>query len=39
MKRTFEEWYDLYQNNNMFAFNHDVEGLLWLKIRAITRKE
>ena len=39
MNRSFEEWDRLFRNNNQFAFNNDNEGLVWLKVRAITRKK
>ncbi|MCE2615619.1 MAG: hypothetical protein ACTTKN_04490 [Phocaeicola sp.] len=39
MNRTFNFWDRQFRNNNQFAFNNDYEGLIWLKVRAITRKE
>jgi hypothetical protein len=39
MNKTFDFWDRQFRNNNLFAFNSDYEGLIWLKVRAITRKE
>ena len=38
MNRSFEYWVQQFRNNNQFAFNNDFSGLIWLKVRAITRK-
>lgn len=35
----FEKWNKEFSTQNLFAFNNDPNGLLWLKVRAITRKE
>lgn len=34
----FEKWKRAYKAQNMSAFNHDPNGILWLKVRAISRK-
>jgi hypothetical protein len=33
----FEEWDKAFRAQNMYAFNHNKEGLLYLKIRAVCR--
>lgn len=33
----FEKWDSEFRNQNLYAFNENPIGLLWLKIRAITR--
>lgn len=35
----FNKWEKLFRDQNLFAFNHDPHGLLWLKVRAIRRKK
>ena len=39
MNRTFEYWDQQFLNNNQFAFNNEISGLIWLKVRAINRKK
>lgn len=34
---TFEKWDKEFRDQNMFAFNGNMDGILWLKIRAISR--
>lgn len=34
----FEKWDREFRNNNLFVFNNNENGLLWLKVRAICRK-
>ena len=34
---TFHEWNQLFNAQNLFAFNGNTEGLLWLKVRAVCR--
>lgn len=36
---TFNHWKNLYDNDNLEAFNQDASALLWLKIKSIARKE
>lgn len=33
----FEKWDNAFREQNLFAFNHDMNGLLWLKVRAVCR--
>lgn len=33
----FEKWDKEFRTNNLSAFNHNTNGLLWLKVRAICR--
>ena len=33
----FNKWDREFRTQNMFAFNHDRKGLLWLKVRAVCR--
>ena len=33
----FEKWAKEFRNQNLYAFNHNPNGLLWLKVRAISR--
>ena len=33
----FEKWDEAFRNQNLFAFNRDVNALLWLKVRAVCR--
>lgn len=35
----FEKWKNFYENNEMFVFNHNKNGLMWLKVRAIGRSK
>lgn len=35
----FEKWNKEFKSQNLFAFNNNTNGLLWLKTRAICRKE
>lgn len=37
--RNFEEWLSLFDSQNLFLFNGDESGILWLKIKSIIRKE
>ena len=34
---TFEKWEKEFQSQNLYAFNGNTNGLLWLKVRAICR--
>lgn len=34
----FDEWNEKFRNQNLFAFNNDSNALLWLKVRAISKK-
>lgn len=34
----FEKWYNEFRNQNLFAFNNNRNALLWLKVRAISKK-
>lgn len=33
----FEKWDKKFRSQNLYAFNHNVNGLLWLKVRAVCR--
>ena len=33
----FEKWDKEFRTQNMYAFNYDINGLLWLKVRAVCR--
>lgn len=33
----FSKWSNEFSANNLYAFNHDANGLLWLKVRAVCR--
>ena len=33
----FSKWDKEFRSQNMFAFNHDRNALLWLKVRAVCR--
>lgn len=33
----FEKWDKEFRSQNLYAFNHDTNGLLWLKVRAVCR--
>ncbi|MBQ3930468.1 MAG: hypothetical protein II708_05915 [Paludibacteraceae bacterium] len=35
---TFEKWNNEFRNQNLFAFNNDRNALLWLKVKAISKK-
>ena len=35
----FEKWDDEFRNQNLYAFNGNTNGLLWLKVRAICRSK
>jgi hypothetical protein len=37
--KTYKYWEDLFNTNQLNRFNNDKYGLLWLKIKAINRKE
>ena len=34
----FEKWEKEFRNQNLFAFNDDKDALLWLKVKAISKK-
>lgn len=34
----FEKWDNEFRNQNLFAFNNDRNALLWLKVRAISKR-
>jgi len=34
----FDKWNTEFRNQNLFAFNNDINALLWLKVRAISKK-
>ena len=34
----FEKWDKEFRNQNLFAFNNDRNALLWLKVRALSKK-
>lgn len=34
----FDKWNKEFRNQNLFAFNNDINALLWLKVRAISKK-
>ena len=34
----FDEWNEKFRNQNLFAFNNDRNALLWLKVKAISKK-
>lgn len=36
---TFEKWDREFHDNNLYAFNGDVNGLLWLKVRSVCRSK
>ena len=36
---TFEKWDKEFQSQNLYAFNGNTKGLLWLKVRAICRNK
>lgn len=33
----FEKWDKEFRNQNLSAFNNNITGLLWLKVRAVCR--
>lgn len=35
----FDKWEKEFRTQNMFAFNHNTNGLLWLKVRAVCRSK
>ena len=35
----FEKWDKEFRNQNLFSFNSDQNGLLWLKVKAISRRD
>ena len=35
----FEKWDKEFRAQNLYAFNHDINGLLWLKVRAVCRSK
>jgi len=37
--RNFEEWLNLFNSQNLYLFNKDESGILWLKIKSMIRKE
>ncbi len=39
MSKTFESWKKLHDQDNLQKFTTSLEGLLWLKIKSIARKE
>lgn len=39
MSRTFNAWKKQYDSENLEPFSYDMEGLLWLKIKSIARKD
>lgn len=34
----FERWNNEFKADNLYAFNDNINGLLWLKVRAVSRK-
>lgn len=36
---SFEKWKEEFKNRNLYAFNNHPEALLWLKVRAISRRK
>ena len=38
MERTFEEWSEIFDSAQLFEFNGKIEGLVWLKVKAVSRK-
>ena len=34
----FDKWNREFRNQNLFAFNNEINALLWLKVRAISKK-
>lgn len=37
--RNFEEWLIHFNSQNLYLFNNDESGILWLKIKSMIRKE
>lgn len=35
----FEKWDKAFRQQNLYAFNHEQNGLLWLKVRAVCRSK
>jgi len=35
----FEKWDNEFRTQNLYSFNQDYNGLLWLKIRAVCRSK
>ncbi|MCD8292878.1 MAG: hypothetical protein LUC23_03845 [Prevotellaceae bacterium] len=35
--KQFDKWDKAFRNQNLYAFNHNADGLLWLKVRAVCR--
>lgn len=35
----FEKWDKEFRAQNLYAFNHNINGLLWLKVRAVCRSK
>lgn len=35
----FDKWDQEFRKQNLFAFNHKPDGILWLKVRAVSRKQ
>lgn len=35
----FEKWDNEFRNQNLYSFNQDFNGLLWLKVRAVCRSK
>ena len=35
----FEKWDKEFRAQNLYSFNHDSNGLLWLKVRAVCRSK
>ena len=38
MENNFEKWDKEFRSQNLFAFNNNRSALLWLKVRAISKK-
>ena len=36
---TFEKWNSEFRSNNLYAFNGNANGILWLKVRSVCRGE
>lgn len=36
---TFDKWDSLFRAQNLFSFNRNKNGILWLKVRAICRSK
>lgn len=36
---SFEKWDKEFRDQNLYAFNHNTNGLLWLKVRAVCRSK